>query len=451
MDYYIQGDAARAKEIKAAFEAKGCTLYRLASNCDSEDLIYYSLNGIVRGIKKDNLYLFEAHPGYEELKLPNKPQFKVGDWVVVKNGGNFSSNNYVEQITMIKDDGKHKLIWLTSKTWVDDDYIRLWTIEDAKDGDVLACSDWLFILKQFNVKGNNHKTYCHYDLTLNRFKDDTDSYMVSGSDEFHPANKVQRALFFAKMKESGYEWDAEKKELKKVTVKPMFKVGDWVVSTREPSLTYRILESNVTNELGELDYKVEIYSNGIYEKTCFIASNKMDEWGHLWTIQDAKDGDVLVDTLSGTRALTILFISINEDDSISAYCGWNGYTFRVTIDGLGYGTLSSTRYVPATQEQCDWFFKKMQEAGYQWDSEKKELEKIKSHYNIENFHAGMPVLVRDMEGEQWTYTTYSHYDSSRGYKFMTSACQLFVQCIPFEGNEHLLGTTDMCDGQYINW
>jgi hypothetical protein len=84
MDYYIQGDAARAKEIKAAFEAKGCTLYRLASNCDSEDLIYYSLNGIVRGIKKDNLYLFEAHPGYKELELPVKPKFKVGDWITVK-------------------------------------------------------------------------------------------------------------------------------------------------------------------------------------------------------------------------------------------------------------------------------------------------------------------------------------------------------------------------------
>ena len=78
-EYYIQGDPARAEEIKAAFEAKGCTLYRLASKCDSEDLIYYSLNGIVRGIKKDNLYLFEAHPGYKELELPIKPCFKVGD------------------------------------------------------------------------------------------------------------------------------------------------------------------------------------------------------------------------------------------------------------------------------------------------------------------------------------------------------------------------------------
>jgi hypothetical protein len=83
-EYYIQGDPARANEIKAAFEEKGCTLYRLASNCDSEDLIYYSLNGIVRGIKKDNLYLFEAHPGYKELELPTTPKFNVGDKVIYK-------------------------------------------------------------------------------------------------------------------------------------------------------------------------------------------------------------------------------------------------------------------------------------------------------------------------------------------------------------------------------
>lgn len=36
------------------------------------------------------------------------------------------------------------------------------------------------------------------------------------------------------------------KELE-LPVQPKFKVGDWVVSTREPSLTYRILESNVTH------------------------------------------------------------------------------------------------------------------------------------------------------------------------------------------------------------
>ena len=36
------------------------------------------------------------------------------------------------------------------------------------------------------------------------------------TDKYVPATKEQRNTLFAKMKEAGYEWDAEKKELKKV-------------------------------------------------------------------------------------------------------------------------------------------------------------------------------------------------------------------------------------------
>jgi lipid II:glycine glycyltransferase (peptidoglycan interpeptide bridge formation enzyme) len=35
------------------------------------------------------------------------------------------------------------------------------------------------------------------------------------AEHYHPANKEQRDTLFAKMEEAGYEWDAEKKELKK--------------------------------------------------------------------------------------------------------------------------------------------------------------------------------------------------------------------------------------------
>lgn len=455
MNYYIQGSSARAKEIKAAFEAKGCTLYRLISQCDSEDLIYYSLNGRVRCIKKDNLYLFEAHPGYTKLELPVKSKFKVGDCVV---------NDYCAGKVIALTDDAYLLDSGQGIPFSCEHNAHLWTIEDAKDGDVLVKSwsedgdSWekIIIFKKYHNKGIkgliNRPCVEGYGNTFKNgelaFNEKVPYYSKTWTDNLQPASTKQRDLLFQKMKENSCEWDAEKKELKKVTVKPMFKVGDWVVSTREPSLTYRILESNVTNELGELDYKVEIYSNGIYEKTCFIASNKMDKWGHLWTIQDAKDGDVLVDTLSGSRELTILFISINEDDSISAYCGWNGYTFRVTIDGLGYGTLSSTRYVPATKEQRNLFFTKMREAGYQWDSEKEELRKIKPHYDIKNFQPFDRVLVRQDDSCTWGASFFGRYAGM--FMCCNNAC--FIQCIPFnDDTKHLLGTTDTCDEMYINW
>ena len=45
-----------------------------------------------------------------------------------------------------------------------------------------------------------------------------------------PATKGQRDTLFAKMKEAGYEWDAEKKEVKKIDVKTLDpdKVIEWL-------------------------------------------------------------------------------------------------------------------------------------------------------------------------------------------------------------------------------
>lgn len=52
------------------------------------------------------------------------------------------------------------------------------------------------------------------------------------------------------------------------------------------------------------------------------------------------------------------------------------------------------------------------------------------------------VLVRDAEGLEWYANYFSHYrEYDQGYPY---ACMgvYYRYCIPYEGNEHLLGTTD---------
>ena len=83
-----------------------------------------------------------------------------------------------------------------------------------KDGDILVGGDWVFIFRKFHINGFP-KCHCHYDLTLDEFKVDADSYMACGGD-IYSATKEQCNLLFQKMKEAGYEWNDEKKELKKV-------------------------------------------------------------------------------------------------------------------------------------------------------------------------------------------------------------------------------------------
>lgn len=76
----------------------------------------------------------------------------------------------------------------------------------------------------------------------------------------------------------------------------------------------------------------------------------------------------------------------------------------------------------------------------------------KSHYDIANLKPFDKVLVRDGDYNKWCCNWFSHYSDEGGvYRFVTTKCG-YAQCIPFnEDTEHLLGTTDMCDEQYINW
>ena len=119
----------------------------------------------------------------------------------------------------------------------------------------------------------------------------------------------------------------------------------------------------------------------------------------------------------------------------------NKNTFRI-----GGSWRVFTAY-PATKEQRDLLFRKMKEAGYEWDADKKELRKIKPHYNISNFKPFDKVLIRVGNKSKWTCDFFSYYHKG----FHCIGTDDWSQCIPFEGNEHLLGTTDMPSEEYINW
>lgn len=72
----------------------------------------------------------------------------------------------------------------------------------------------------------------------------------------------------------------------------------------------------------------------------------------------------------------------------------------------------------------------------------------KTHYDIANFQPFDKVLVRDRDTYKWKADFFSHYAAECMFSCVGS---LYKQCIPFEGNEALLGTTDMPSEEYINW
>lgn len=60
--------------------------------------------------------------------------------------------------------------------------------------------------------------------------------------------------------------------------------------------------------------------------------------------------------------------------------------------------------------------------------------------NDYNFKPFDKVLVREDNKSEWCCDFYSHYIKDTEYYACTSG--YYQYCIPYEGNEHLLGTTD---------
>lgn len=59
------------------------------------------------------------------------------------------------------------------------------------------------------------------------------------------------------------------------------------------------------------------------------------------------------------------------------------------------------------------------------------------------------VLVRNVGA--WLPAFWGYYSKEYTYPFVVDGGNTFAQCIPYEGNEHLLGTANDCDNYYKNW
>lgn len=62
------------------------------------------------------------------------------------------------------------------------------------------------------------------------------------------------------------------------------------------------------------------------------------------------------------------------------------------------------------------------------------------------------VLVRDGNTDTWRPNFWGFYNDNNKNDYPYACCgTVFAQCIPYEGNEHLLGKIDDCDEYYKTW
>ena len=206
-----------------------------------------------------------------------------------------------------------------------------------------------------------------------------------------------------------------------------------------------------------------------------------------------KDGD-MVATFNGRQIFIFKENIENVDNSFSGVC-----YFGVDLGDEEMFKEGRWRFARlANEEEKQKLFDAIKANGYKWNAETKTLEKLivpkfkvgdrikcrsgetvyrivhitedsyvldnlsSIYISIEHMYDLVPnkfdittlkafeskVLVRDVDYNEWEGAIFGRYD---GKKFFTIGGLDWGCCIPYEGNEHLLGTTDDCDEYYKTW
>ena len=151
--------------------------------------------------------------GKNEQKSADKiePKFKIGDWVVNKFGDSWHIDSFDKKNYQVSDGKGNYNYFPISKQ----DEMHLWTIQDVRDGDVIFYDEgWICIFKC--IHGIWYSSYC-FITDDGEFHTGYERHAVDSTihGNAHPATKEQRDALMKAINDAGYEWDIEKKELKK--------------------------------------------------------------------------------------------------------------------------------------------------------------------------------------------------------------------------------------------
>jgi hypothetical protein len=201
-----------------------------------------------------------------------------------------------------------------------------------------------------------------------------------------------------------------------------------------------------------------------------------------------------------TDGFVAILHSITESGTLWYYCYYSISEDRCKIKtDFGIGNVKDDVLRLATEEEKQKLFDAIKTNGYRWNAETKTLEnliepkfkvgdkiekcgyrftvvEIKDNYYLTKCGNKIPidnqddfslvpnkfdittlkpfeskVLVRDYDNQIWIPTFWGKRleDDSNCRYLTTNGC--YKYCIPYEQNQHLLGTTNDCDNLYKTW
>lgn len=146
-----------------------------------------------------------------------------------------------------------------------------------------------------------------------------------------------------------------------------------------------------------------------------------------------KDGDIVVAEEDNYYDKVIFIAAIKDDIVSKALINVRYKDYEVHYIEYRFGRNRSLRL--ATDSEKQQLFDALAKEGKAWDAEKKMVVNLKPKVEFKPFDK---VLVRDSRVSKWRANLFSHKNIDEPYYCVYAS---WNYCIPYEGNEHLLGTT----------
>lgn len=198
------------------------------------------------------------------------------------------------------------------------------------------------------------------------------------------------------------------------------------------------------------EFNVEDYNKEETKMLTSVFEKATDDVAQTYikTIEEHLDGKLNLETLEIEKQLEFKdgdIVVYGKSVAICRKIYKHTLSFYVSLNEM-FGLLfaneveSSEEYRFATEEEKKQLFDALAKEGKAWDAKKKQVVDLKPKVELKPFDK---VLIRDDEDHPWRVSLFGYKDANSYY--CCNGCT-WNQCIPYEGNEHLLGTTKDVEG-----
>lgn len=152
-----------------------------------------------------------------------------------------------------------------------------------------------------------------------------------------------------------------------------------------------------------------------------------------------KDGDIVYMGNAWNEYIGIIK-NIPSGNQIKTYAHFHKDSKEGATLCLWLNKNDSDELRPATDSEKQQLFEALAKEGKRWDAKKKAIVDLKPKAELKPFDK---VLVRDRKSDSWRVNLFGCIDKDGYYRCVYAN---WVYCIPYIGNESLLGTTKDVEG-----